>query len=289
MIITNRLNLLDKLPLTCTRTGTCCHGKLVLLNPWELLCLATEKKMAPREFRDLYCEFGGIRLKFNGKPGWKNQPACSQYTENFGCSVHSGRPLACRLYPLGRQIQSNEVHYMYQGEAFPCFDGCPDVISLPHLTVGEYIKGQQTDRFEKAQDEYLELMQNLAEIALVLLLDTGLAHSGDKETLPMWRKLGNEVPEVLANRIGDEWMNCLMLPEISADLDDPVLFVQKHNDLLQSRAQETFGDLQTHQEIREASVLMMALALHLARGLGADPKSLAEHWIDTAKSNGAVE
>lgn len=288
-MITTRLTIHDKLPLTCTRTGTCCHGKVVLLNPWELVCLSKAKKITPREFRDLYCELGGIRLKFNGKPGWKKQPACSQYTDNFGCSVHTGRPLACRLYPLGRQIQSNEVHYMYQGEAFPCLEGCPDVLNLPHLTVAQYIEGQQTEKFEKAQDEYLELMQNLAEVALVLFLDTGLAHSGDRETLPLWRKLSSESAEALASRIGKEWMDCLMLPGISNDLDDPIVFVQKHNDLLQSKVQETFGGLQTNEELREASVLMMGLALHLARGLGADPESLAELWIDTAKSNGALE
>ncbi len=289
MIITTRLNIQDKLPLTCTRTGTCCHGKLVLLNPWELVCLAREKKITPREFRDLYCEFGGIRLRFDGKPGWKKQQACSQYTENVGCSVHSGRPLACRLYPLGRHIQSNEVHYMHQGTEFPCMDGCADVLNLPHLSVGEYLKGQEADNFEKAQDEYLDLMQNLAEIALVLLLDTGLAQSGDKETLTLWRKMGNELPEILAERIGQEWMDCLMLPEITGDLEDPVLFVRKHNDLLQLKAQEKFGTLQTNLELHEASVLIMGVALHLARGLGADPKTLAEHWIDTAKCHGVSD
>lgn len=288
-MITNKLSLQDTLPLTCTRTGTCCHGKLVLLNPWELVCLAREKKITPREFRDLYTELGGIRLRFNGKAGWKNQPACSQYIDNFGCSVHAGRPLACRLYPLGRQIQSEEVHYIFQGTEFPCLDGCSEVINLPHLRVGEYLKGQVTDKFEKAQDEYLDLMQNLAEIALVLLLDTGLAQSGDKETLPVWRKMGVELPQILAEGLGNEWMDYLMLPEISGDLEDPVSFAQKHNDLLQRKAQEKFGTLQTNRELHEASVLMMGAALHLARGLGADPKALAEHWIETAKSHGAKE
>ena len=286
---TTKLSIQDKLPLTCSRTGTCCHGKVVLLNPWELFCLAREKKITPREFRDLYCEFGGIRLRFDGEVGWKEQQACSQYIDKFGCSVHLGRPLSCRLYPLGRQIQSEEVHYMYQGVEFPCLEGCPEVSELPHLTVGEYLKGQVIIKFEKAQDEYLDLMQNLADIAFVLLLDTGLAESGDKKTLPLWRKMGNELPEVLADRIGQEWIDCLMLPEISDDLEDPILFTLKHNDLLQLKVQEKFGALQTNKELHEASVLIMGVALHLARGIGADPQILAEHWIDTAKNHGALE
>jgi hypothetical protein len=36
MPVTSTLRLTDCLPLTCTRTGACCHGKMVWLNPWEL-------------------------------------------------------------------------------------------------------------------------------------------------------------------------------------------------------------------------------------------------------------
>ena len=288
-IQSTKLSVQDKLPLTCSRRGTCCHGNLVMLNPWELACLAREKKVTPKEFRDLYCEFGGIRLRFDGKAGWREKRACSQYITDFGCSVHTGRPLACRLFPLGRQIQSDAVNYMYQGDTFPCLDGCAEVTGLPYLTVGEYLKGQMTENFEKAQDEYLELMQNLADIAFELLLDTGLAASGDRETLPLWRKMANELPEILADRIGQEWIDSLMIPDSMDDDNDPVLFASKHNDLLQNKAQESFGGLQTNQEFQDASVLIMGVALHLARGLGAKPEILVEHWIETAKNNGAKE
>jgi len=284
-----KLNIDDKLPLTCSRAGACCFGNLVLINPWELVCLAGEKKITPREFRDLYCEYGGIRLRFNGKTAWKGKQACSQYIDDLGCSVYAGRPLACRLYPLGRQIQSEIVQYIHQGENFPCLEGCPEVAKLPYLSVSEYLIGQMTDKFEKAQDAYLEMMQSIADIAFMLLLDTGLAGSGDKNTLPLWRKMGSELPEVLANRIGNEWLDLLTLPEISDGLDDPVSFVRKHNDLIQSKAQEQFEALRTVKELNEASVLMMGAALHLARSIGTDPKILSEHWVSIAKSHGALE
>ena len=289
MMGSTRLSIQDKLPLTCSRRGTCCHGNLVMLNPWELMCLAHEKKITPREFRDLYCEYGGIRLRFDGAAGWREKRACSQYIGDFGCSVHLGRPLACRLFPLGRQIQNDEVHYMYQGTEFPCLEGCPEVTGLPYLNVGEYLQGQETERFEKAQDEYLDVMQNLADSAFGLLLDTGLAESGDKETLYMWRKMGNELPEILADRIGHEWMDSLMIPEINDVTEDPVSFAGKHKELLQLKVQEKFGALQTLQEIHKASVFIMGIALHLARGLGANPEILVDHWINTAKNHGAVE
>ena len=280
---TTQLNLEDVLPLTCSRAGTCCHGNIVLLNPWELFCLAREKKITTREFRDLYTEFGGIKLRFDGKPGWKGKQACSQYTEGFGCSVHLGRPLACRLFPIGRQIHNGEVRYMHEGTKFPCLDGCPEVSELPVLSVGEYLQGQATDHYEKAQDAYLELMQDMADMAFELYLDTGLAASGETKTLFLWERMGIELPEELAKRIGNEWVDCLIIPEMPNDSLDPINFVQQHTELLQSKAQEKFSTLISNKEFHEASVLIMGVALFLAQGIGANRKGLAEHWVETAK------
>ena len=286
---TTQLSTESILPLTCSRSGTCCFGKAVMLNPWELLNFSIEKKITTREFRDLYCEFGGIRLRFDGKPDNKGQNSCSQYVDNMGCSVHLGRPLACRLYPLGRKIQFDKAHYIYEGDTFPCLTDCAEVLELPKMSVGEYLKGQEANLYEKAQDEYLKVMQNIADIGFELLLDSGLSESGDTKTLALWRTMGNETSELLAERIGKEWIDYLMLPNITENLQDPIAFAKKHNELLLSKAQEKFGAINTFQEIHEASVLMIGLALHLAKALGADPKSISEHWIETAKSNGAKE
>jgi Fe-S-cluster containining protein len=286
---TTKLSTQSILPLTCSRSGTCCFGKAVMLNPWELLSFSKEKKITQREFRDLYCDFGGIRLTFNGKEDKKGQKACSQYVDNVGCSVHFGRPLACRLYPLGRQIQFDKAHYIYEGNQFPCLTDCAEVLELPKLSVGEYLKGQGANPFEKAQDEYLKVMQNIADIAFELLLDAGLAASGDTKTLAIWREMGNETPDALAERIGKEWIDSLMIPEITEVIDNPILFAQKHNDLLLLKAQKQFGKIQTLEKLHEASVLIMGVALHLSRGLGADTKGISELWIETAKSHGAKE
>jgi Fe-S-cluster containining protein len=260
-----------------------------MLNPWELLNLSKEKKIAPREFKELYTELGGIRLLFNGNPDKKGQKACSQYIDNAGCSVHKGRPLACRLYPLGRQIQFDKAHYIYEGATFPCLTDCAEVLDLPKLSVGEYLKGQGAGPFEKAQDAYLIVMQNIADIAFELLLESELTISGDTKTLNAWRVLGNDLPEVLVEKIGNEWLDNLMIPDIKEDTENPVTFAEKHNNLLLLKAQEQFGSLQTLQELHEAAVLMIGVALHLAKGLGADTKGISEHWIEIAKNHGAKE
>ena len=286
---TTYLALTDSLPLTCTRAGTCCHGKMVWLNPWELARLAMAKGMTSRAFRDSHCEFGGIHLRFDGPPGWHGMSACSQYLPDCGCSVHEGRPLVCRLYPLGRLRRGDEIHYIHRGSSFPCLEGCPEVADLPHLTVANYLDGQLVNASEAAQDEYLELMQQVADGAFALLLESGLAEAGDRLTLRLWRKLGRDDPEHSAKRLGCEWIDRLMLPDIKDGLDDPAVFSRRHYDLLQSQAQDSFGKLGNVAELREASGIMMGLALHLGRGLGVNPAELAEHWISTAKSLGASE
>ena len=280
-----KLNLETVLPLTCSRIGTCCHGNQVLLNPWELSRIAKEKKVSPKKFRDLFCDLGGIRIMFNGEKDKRGKAACSQYIDGFGCSVHLGRPLACRLFPIGRQVQNNEVQYIHQGDTFPCLNGCKEVLDLPKLSVGNYIKEQNTGNHELIQDAYLDLMQNLADIAFEFLLDYGLAESGDTKTLQLWKVMSLEYSDALISRIGVEWMDVLIIPEINEE--DSVTFVQKHNELLQLKIQDEFGTSNTNQEFHKASVFVMALAIQLAHGLGANPESLVELWITTAKSYGA--
>lgn len=287
-MLTTKLTLQDILPLTCTRTGTCCHGNQVFLNPWELARLAHEKGIAAADFRSNYCDDGGILLRFNGKVDKRGKSACSQYIDNFGCSVHVGRPLACRLFPLGRQVQNGIAEYIFQGEQLPCLNGCAAVVDLPHLSVADYLKGQETDAFEKAQDAYLEVMQNLAENAFALLLDSGLASTGETKTLSMWRELGKVDAKTLAERIGEEWLMALLLPTIDS-IGNAEVFAEFHNERLQEKAQEKFGSLASHQAFHEASVLMMTLALYLARALGAHPESLSAHWVEEAKNFGACE
>lgn len=279
----------DVLPLTCSRTGSCCFGKQVLLNPWELTLIAHAKKIAAREFSKLYCDFGGIRLRFDGELISNGKRVCRQYIENFGCSVYQGRPLVCRLFPLGRYIKNNEAHYMFEGIKFPCLEECPEVTKLQMMTVSDYLTGQETVLFEKAVDAYLEMVQNIADIAFALLLDTGLSASGETHTLQLWRQLGDKSPDLLSDEIPQEWLDFLLFPEIEMNITDPLSFINEHNEFLQQKVQDAFGGLETMQELHNASVLMMRLALYLACSIGADSKGLAELWIEIAKSNGAQE
>lgn len=274
------LQIRDYLPLTCSRKGTCCHGNQVFLNPWELRRLATEKQLDVRDFSAQFCDWKGIRLKFDGLPDHRNKKACNLYIPDAGCSIHEARPLACRLFPLGRQVQAGEVTYVYQGNQFPCLDGCSEVNQLPFLTVEAYLKGQQVATFEQAQDAYLEMMQNLADVACMLFFDTGLAQSGDTQTRVAWRKMGEESVPQLSERIGEHWFETLIYPSIPWNPANPKAFIEQHEAYFFEKMQVRIDQLTTFTEIRDFSIVTMAFALLIGKSIGADVKALAEMWSE---------
>jgi uncharacterized protein len=276
------LALEDRLPLTCTRAGACCRGKAIWLNPWEVACLARARRLSPRELRDRDTTDGGIRLRL----GEEEPSLCSQYDPARGCVAHDGRPLACRLFPLGRRREGSSLRYMHPGAIFPCLDGCPEVRDLPCLTVAEYLEGQHTGGGEVAQDAYLEVTLDLAESALALFLEGGLAASGDRDTLPRWRSLGAMPDADRAVTLPRDWFDALTVPPIEAPLGDPAAFVQEHRGLLQARLEEVSRALGTGAELRELCGRTMALSLHLGRSIGTDPRDLAARWIAAAERHG---
>jgi predicted nucleotidyltransferase len=101
-------------------------------------------------------------------------------------------------------------------------------------------------------------------------------------------KLGMENPETLYCKIDKFWIDALMNPPIKTN-EGSISFVEKHNEFLQQKIQDVFGGLNSIHEIREASILMMTMALYLAIAIGANVKELSELWIDIAKANGALE
>jgi Fe-S-cluster containining protein len=254
-----------------------------------LAYLAKEKKVNPLEFRNKYTEWSGIRLLFDGAVGYNEKKACGQYIDGIGCSVHIARPLACRLFPLGRQIQNGETAYIHQGKVFPCLEGCSEVLNLPYCSVTEYLIEQHTEKWEISQNGYLEVVQILADIAFELLLDSGLAEWGDKETLQQWRIMATESPDQLAKRFGTDWLNYLTIPNLDEYIQQPHVFCEQHVIILQQLLQILVENAQTHKDLHEASIIVMAMTLFLSHAVGADSQLLANHWIEIAKNNGAQE
>jgi Fe-S-cluster containining protein len=80
----------------CNQCGRCCHGQVITLSPYDVIRVARAAGISTGEAIARYTIRRGSILKFvpNGR--------CSALDLDVtACTLHSGRPLACRLYPLG--------------------------------------------------------------------------------------------------------------------------------------------------------------------------------------------
>ena len=78
----------------CNACGRCCHDKVITLSPYDVLRIARTRRITTAEAIARYTIRRGSILKFT------DHGACIAL-EGVRCGMHRGRPLACRLYPLG--------------------------------------------------------------------------------------------------------------------------------------------------------------------------------------------
>jgi Fe-S-cluster containining protein len=280
------VNLDTVLPLTCTREGACCHGNHVRVTPWETARLAQEMGVTHAAFVDAYCDETRTALRFDGPPDLRGLAACRLYAPAHGCAAHAARPLACRLFPLARRLQGGHARYFHRGPAFPCTSTCKGVLNLPSMRVSDYLAQQAAETPELAQDLYLELIADLAEGALVLYLDGGLAATGDRRALRAWKRLGHtplSAWRALLPPAWEGWRDALVTPPLPFD-PDPRSYVTAHAQHLQAQAQEAFGALSDTDALLEAAMTMMALAAMTGHMVGADVAALVDGFCRNARA-----
>ena len=261
----------DRLPLTCTRLGTCCHGHQIFISPWELARLARGLGLAPRAFREKYTDCGGTRLLFDGPPGTlgppeHHKPSCALYRAEGGCSVHADRPLACRLYPLGRQRHEGAIRYFHPGSELPCIRLCPTVTELPAQSVAEYLAGQDPASGELAHDAYARLAYGMVQAAALISREGRL----DRAPLAAFFQAGAAlVPAERAARVPPGWLEQLTAPPLAELIDDPEAFVAAHGQRLADAIQRTFA-AGSAADLTAAARTYLTLALHVGPTVGAD-------------------
>ena len=88
------MNRTSSFSYVCNACGLCCRDKVIALSPFDLLRIAREAGVSTSEAIGRFTIRRGSILKFRG------DGACVAL-DGARCEVHRGRPLACRLYPLG--------------------------------------------------------------------------------------------------------------------------------------------------------------------------------------------
>jgi len=162
----------------CNACGRCCRDKVITLSPYDVIRIARELGISTGETVRRHTLRRGSILRFTSEGG------CSAL-DGTRCTVHWGRPLACRLYPLGLERDDNG------GENFIRLEPAPG-------SIGVYGECGSVDEFLEAQgvSEYLAMNERYRK--LLPLSQARIAALADFETIEPREFRRRAVREALA-------------------------------------------------------------------------------------------
>ncbi|MHB8635869.1 MAG: YkgJ family cysteine cluster protein [Fimbriimonadaceae bacterium] len=159
---------------TCNRCKRCCYGKRIPLNPYDLIRLGEVLHLSTGELIEKHTDDGiflKVRTDIAGEP-------CVFLGEE-GCTVHSGRPGACRVYPLGRSSTLDRDELFALVEPHPQTEG----VYSTDGTIGSFLEGQGAEPYFDASQRYLTLFGRLAEAGVFVDADLDAVDASEVHAL----------------------------------------------------------------------------------------------------------
>jgi Fe-S-cluster containining protein len=151
----------DLLQLTCGAAGcssTCCKATApIVLNPYEIARIC---KAAGLSYEELLDVLDTDRAKGFPLVMLPRDPACHFWTAT-GCRVYEARPLACRLFPLGRVFDNCRSHIV-----LPAVNRCSGLVPAPAKTITAYLQEQDTALFIEMADCWIEFVSDIERLPL---------------------------------------------------------------------------------------------------------------------------
>ena len=130
----------------CNACGRCCHDKVIGLSPFDLLRIAREAGISTSEAVRRFTIRRGSILKF------RDDGACVAL-DGLRCGVHRGRPLACRLYPLGIERDGSDDRFVTLEPARGSLGVYGD-----RGTVTDFLQAQDVGAYLEASVRYASLL-----------------------------------------------------------------------------------------------------------------------------------
>jgi uncharacterized protein len=132
----------------CNACGRCCRDKVIPLSPYDVFMLAQAAGVPSAEVVRRFTIRRGSILRFNA------YGACAAL-QGTSCGVHRGRPLACRLYPLGIECDfAGGVERVMQLDPAPHSAGVYGVSGK----VADYLESQGVPEYLAMNDRYRPLI-----------------------------------------------------------------------------------------------------------------------------------
>src|ERR1700691_564665 len=135
----------------CGQCGRCCHDQVITLSPVDLIAIARAAAITTGAARARFTLRRGSILKFLPDGG------CAAL-DGTRCTIHRGRPLACRLYPLGLERDGDDLRFVR-------LEPARDSVGIYGLddTVGGFIAAQGVEDRLALNDRYRPLIALMRE------------------------------------------------------------------------------------------------------------------------------
>ena len=151
----------DPLQLSCGTGGcasNCCtSGEPIVLNPYEIALICRESNMSYEDLLDIVDTDRADGFPLVMLP---REPACHFWTKQ-GCSIYTSRPLACRLFPIGRVYDTKRSRFVLPGRNL-----CTGLVPEAARTLGDYLKTQDTALHIRMADRWIEFVNEIERLSL---------------------------------------------------------------------------------------------------------------------------
>src|SRR5271156_643920 len=141
----------------CNRCGLCCRNKVITLSPYDVIRIARAAAISTGAAVARYTLRRGSLLRFlpDGR--------CAA-GEGLRCTIHPGRPLACRFYPLGleRARGTDGLTYVERFVRLEPASGSLGIYGAAG-TVTEFLDGQEVAPYLDAVARYYPLVGNFRD------------------------------------------------------------------------------------------------------------------------------
>lgn len=151
----------DRLGLSCLGercpSNCCTKSAPIVLNPYEIALICKASGTAYDDLLDVVDTDRANGLPLVLLP---RDPAC-HFWDGKGCTIYNARPLACRLFPIGRVFEGCQSHIV-----LPSVNSCPGLSTDPASTVSDYLAGQDTALLIRMADHWIEFVSAMELLGL---------------------------------------------------------------------------------------------------------------------------
>ena len=151
----------DPVGLVCGTDGcpsNCCkNGPHIILNPYEIALICAASGLSYEDLLDIV-----ETDRANGFPlvMLPRDPQCHFWSGN-GCRIYRARPLACRLFPLGRVFEDGASHIVLPGRNI-----CRGLAASPDRTLADYLREQDTETLIEMADRWIDFVTEMEKLGL---------------------------------------------------------------------------------------------------------------------------